>query len=154
MTYADKLTLDIQEFTEFKFGPNVLTHVLPHFERPDIILCFDEDGKPVTSDIISKYAERKSHTGEIYSKEFVLSQVPAFADKIKKLTMVAVVVGGWNFFLRDTMRPTGLLRMKLEQLEMIGYKPVLIHFNQWNAASIQDKEELLVGKINAIIKTV
>lgn len=154
MTYADKLTLDIQEFAEFKFGPNILTQVLPHFERPDIILCFDEDGKPVTSDVISKFAARKTHTGVIYNKEFVLSQVPAFSDKIDKLKMIAVVVGGWNFYLRDTKKPTGVLRLKLEQLEMIGYIPVLIYYNEWNSASMQHKENLLTDKINAIINSV
>lgn len=154
MTYSDKLTLDIQEFTDFKFGASALTQVLPHFERPDIIVCFDENGKPVTSDIINKFSERAVHTGQIYSKEFVLSQVPEFADKIDKLKMVAIVVGGWNFYLRDTKKPTGVLRMKLEQLEMIGYKPVLINYNDWNSAHLQEKQDLLVNNVNAAINSV
>lgn len=152
LTHADKLILDIKDFAELKFGSNILTQVLPHVERPDIIYCFDENGKSVTSELIDCFPRREEHTGEIYSKEVVLSQKPQFADKMDKMKMVSIVIGSWNFFLRETKVPTGVLRMKLDQLRMIGYEPVLIHWNDWVPNSLQGKEEILVTEIEKILK--
>lgn len=146
LTHGDKLTLDIKEFTEVKFGPNILTQVLPHIERPDIVYCFDENNKSVTAELVDCFNERGHHSGKIFFKEDVLSQ--KFPDKIDTMKMVAIVIGNWNYFMRDTRKPTGLLRMKLDQLKLIGYIPVLIHWNDWTQNSMDVKEELLITKMN------
>lgn len=65
--------------------------------------------------------------------------------------MVAVVLGGWNFYVRDTKKPTGGLRMKMEQLEMIGYKPILIHFDDWANQSFDSREKLIEREIQRVL---
>lgn len=138
LTHADKLLLDMKDVFESKFGDSWLTHVLPHHSRPDIIFCFDETGKPVTEEILDLFPQH--YSGEIVSKEFLLSKDPQLAKVAEKYRMVAVVVGGWNFYIRDTEIPTGIFRMKLDQLKLIGYSPILVHFNKWMAMSLKEKE--------------
>lgn len=148
LTHTDKLLLDIKEFAELKFGPNVMTQALPQYERPDVLYCFDENGKSITDQLEDCYQERDKHTGNIYSKDFVLSQKPELAARADKLRMVSIVIGGWNFYLRDKEKPTGSLRMKLEQLKLIGYTPVLIYWHDWTNQPLHIKEEIFMRKMN------
>lgn len=141
LTHSDLLTLNLQEFLVQKYGANKLTHILPHYERPDIIYCFNQNGKSVTDEILDCFP--RFFSGTILSKEFLLSQKSEFADNMNKYQMVTFVIGGWNFYLRETRIPTGVLRMKLEQLEMIGYKPILIHWDDWNNMAINEKDKLI-----------
>lgn len=149
LTYTDKLILDVKDFAEYKFGENLLTQILPHYDRPDIIYCLDETGKSITSQLVDCFQPRDVHTGNIYTKEFVLSQKPELAAQIDKLRLFAIVVGGWNFYLRDTQKPTGSLKMKLEQLRLIGYNPVLIFWNDWANRQLHIKEDIFMKKMNA-----
>lgn len=149
LTHADNLMLDMKEFYEEKFGANTLTHILPHFQRPDIVFCLDGDGKPVTEKILEHFPPL--YQGNIISKEFLFSKDPQLSDKMEKYHMIAVVVGGWNFFIRDTSTPTGILRMKLEQLEMVGYKPILIHFNTWTNGNINDRHAFIEKEIKRLL---
>lgn len=135
------------------YGQNILTQALPHFERPDIIYCFDENGKSVTPEIIDIFPPRKVHPGQIFSKEYLLSQRKPFSDNIDRYQMIAIVVGGWNFFVRDTEIPTGVLRMKIDQLKLVGYKPVLIYWGDWSNKPLQHREEVLSRKINEALSS-
>lgn len=149
LTHYDKLMLNIQEFFEAQYGPSEIRHILPHYERPDIIFCFNENGNPVTEEIVELFPAH--YKGDIISKEFLFGKKPELA---KKYQMVAIVVGGWNFFVRGSEKPTGGLRLKLEQLEMIGYKPLLIHFNRWITMSADEKEKFVGSEIKGILNSV
>lgn len=153
MTHSDRLTVDIQEYAELKFGPNILTQVLPHIERPDIIYCFDENRKSVTDELFDCFNPKGKHLGEIYSKEFVLAQKPQFADKMDKYKMISIVIGNWNLFHRDSRIPSGYLQLKLTQLELIGYIPVVIHWSDWVNKTLVVREELLVNEINKVLSS-
>jgi hypothetical protein len=153
LTHADKLLLDCKEMAELKFGKNILGLPLPHYERADIIYCFDENRKSVTSEIEDYFPLKDGHSGEILSKNYILSQKPKFAANIHKYKMIAIIVGGWNFFLRDSYKPTGVLRMKMEQLKMIGYIPVLIHWHDWSHQSLVVREQVLVDKVKKALDT-
>lgn len=148
LTHTDKLLLDVKDLTEMKFGYNIVTQPLPHYERPDIVYCFDENGRSITKEVESCFQGREEHNGEIYSKEKVLSQMPELASQADKLRFLAIIIGGWNFYLRGTKTPTGALRVKIEQLQMIGYIPVLIYWNDWANKPMQYKEEIVLQKMN------
>lgn len=145
------LTLDLKEFMERQFGENTLVHVLPHFERPDIVYCFDENGKSVTKELINCFPA--NYNGEIIFKESVLSKRLEMIDNMEKYRMVAIVLGGWNLYLRDTNQPTGELRMKLEQLEIVGYKPILMNWQTWMKMNIIAKEEYLNKEITRALSS-
>lgn len=124
MTHSDQLLLNVKEFFGQKYGFNTLRLVLPHYQLTDIVHCFDENGKSVTSKIID-CLPTTYYDGTILTKEYIFSQNKELADNADKYKLVAVVIGGWNLYLRGTRVPTGGLRMKLEQLEMIGYRTIL-----------------------------
>lgn len=145
LTNADVMLLDMKEFMERQFGVNTLHHIIPHFQRPDIVYCFDENGKSVTDQILDCFPPQ--YNGEIMFKESILSKRPELADKMDKYRMVAVIQGGMNLHLRGTNRMMGELRMKLEQLEMVGYKPILIHWSLWLKMNFLEKEKLLAEEI-------
>jgi hypothetical protein len=147
LTHTDKIILDVQELSSKMFGKNIISQALPHYERPDIIYCFDENGKSVTEGIIDLFPRRKVHPGIIFSKERLLSQRQPFSDNIDRYKMIALVTGGWNSYIRETEIPTGVLRMKLEQLKMIGYIPVTVYWKEWVNKSLQHREEYLSKKL-------
>jgi len=115
--------------------------VLPHYQRPDIVHCFDENGQSVTDKIID-YLPKSHYDGSILTKEYIFSQHKELADNADKYKLLAVLVGGWSCFLTG-----GVLRMKLEQLEMIGYRTILIHGNDWYAMNDSDKNKLVEEEV-------
>lgn len=151
LTHSDQLILDLKEFLETKYGVNKLTHILPHYERPDIVYCFDQSGKSCTEEMLDCFPPH--FRGNILSKEFLLSKKPEFADHMSKYQMVTFVVGGWNFFLRDTNIPTGVLRMKIEQLEMVGYKPILIHWSDWLKMTFSEKNKFIESEVRQALSS-
>jgi len=142
LTHSDHLLLNLKEYFEQKYGFNTLRLVLPHYQKPDIVHCFDENGKSVTNKIID-CLPTTLYDGTILTKEYIFSQNKELADNADKYKLVAVVVGGWNLYIRGTKTPTGGLRMKLEQLEKIGYRTVLVHWHDWNVMNYIDKNTLV-----------
>jgi hypothetical protein len=151
MSHSDKLLVDTKDALEHVYGPCVATHVLPHFQRPDLILCFDDKMKPVTSDFSNFLSS--GHTGVILSKNLVLNSLPDLAQKHRKVHFVAVVVGGWNFYIRDTEIPTGNLKMKLEQLDMCGFTPLLIHWETWTKTPIEQRTIFLKTEMAKVLSS-
>lgn len=43
--------------------------------------------------------------------------------------------------------------MKLEQLEMIGYKPLLIHWHRWHTLTPEEKEIFIENEVEKVLKT-
>lgn len=149
LSHADKMMLEMKEKFESKFGDSWMTHILPHHGRPDIIFCFDETGKPVTEEILDLFPQQ--YSGDIISKEYLLSKDPQLAKKVDKYRMVAIVVGGWNFFIRDTEIPTGIFRMKLDQLKLVGYSPIMVHFNRWTTMNAKEKETFAEEEMKKVL---
>lgn len=104
LTFGDKQLLDLQDVLEVKFGLNLITHVLPHYQRPVVVCCFDENGKGVTESIFEAFPP--DYSGNILTKELLFKNDP---EKMKNYQLVAVVMGGWNFYIRDTETATGEL---------------------------------------------
>lgn len=43
--------------------------------------------------------------------------------------------------------------MKLEQLEMIGYKPLLIHWHRWHTLTLEEKDIFVEREVERVLKT-
>lgn len=140
LSQTDKLTLDIKEELETRYGPTKLTHVLPHYQMCDIIMCFDRNGNSVTDKILDVFPQ--DYSGNILSKERLLSQVPEFKDNINDYKIISVVIGGWNLYIRNEVRPTGGLAMKEQQLKLIGLEPVVIYWADWR--KYEDERKFLL----------
>jgi hypothetical protein len=146
---SEKVLLDIKDLMEKQYGQNMLVNVLPHFKRSDVIYCFDETGKSVMNEIIDCFP--RAFSGEILSKEYLLSKKEEFANNMQRFEMIAVILGYSNFYLRETNQPVGELRMKIEQLEMIGYKTVVIKWEDWFSSRYQERKKLVDDKIQRVL---
>jgi hypothetical protein len=129
LTMMDKLTLDFKEELESTYGAVKVTHILPQYQIPDLVLCFDKNGNSVTKEILDCFPE--DHSGTILSKEYLLSRKPEFKDKIDDYELVTVIIGGWNLLIRNTGKLTGGLELKVNQLKLIGHRPVVMIWSDW-----------------------
>lgn len=151
LTLSDKLTLEMKEEIDIQYGDSKLTHVLPHYQMPDIIMCVDKDGKSVTDKILDCFPP--DYSGNILSKEYLLSQKPEFRDNMNDYKMVSVVIGGWNLFVRNSLKPSGGLAMKIEQLKMIGYEPVVMFWADWTKKSINERNRIFHEKLRIVMQS-
>lgn len=148
---SEKVLYDIKDLMEQKYGKNIVTNILPHFKRSDIVLCFDENGKSVTEKIIDCFPPVFS--GEIASKDYLLSKKPELSDKFDKLELIAVILGYSNFFLLESNRKVSELETKIKQLEMIGYKTVVIKWDDWFNSRYEERIKLIDGEIQKALRS-
>lgn len=119
--------------------------LLPQYDRSDILVAFDRNTKSKIS--LSHLSSKiTSHKGEVLDAEFFLSEIDH-----TNVMLVPFVVGGWNNFIRgQDNRPTGLFQLKLEQLRLIGFNPILIPWFEWTPLNNVEKCKLLQNKINIL----
>lgn len=141
-----RLSENITQKSKEVYNTTMSLFLLPHFERNDILLAFDRDSKSTIS--LSHLSSKiESHYGEILDAEFFLSEID-----YTNVMLVPIVVGGWNNFIRgQDDRPTGLFKMKLDQLRLIGFNPIIISWFEWNSLSDDKKCKLLENKVNSIL---
>lgn len=60
-------------------------------------------------------------TGIILTRNLILGD-----NLSSDIDTVALIVAGWNSVIRGKDRHTGLFEMKLKQLRILGYKPVVV----------------------------
>lgn len=90
-----------------------LCRPLPHYAPKDIVICLDEQNQLVPS-------EKLLHS--FGPNEF--KRVDKETEKNTK--WIALVIASHNLVIRDTELPVGILAMKLRQLSIIGYTPVMV----------------------------
>lgn len=147
---SEKVLYDIKDLMEQIYGKSVLTNILPHFKKSDIVLCFDENGNSVTEDIIECFPPVFS--GEIASKHYLLSKKHELRDKLDKCELIAVILGYSNFFL-ETDQKVSELEMKIQQLEMVGYKTVVIKWDDWFNSRCEERKKLIKDKIQKVLNS-
>nr|CAD7258401.1 unnamed protein product [Timema shepardi] len=112
---TNKILIEVLDASESLFGgcDNVfIGHVLPHFERPDIVFATDDSGAavPIPAQL----------------KEALFASVK-YAPCVKgQERWHCLVIGGWNSFIRNSTKPLGSTIAKLRQLRLVGYNPILI----------------------------
>lgn len=151
LTLSDKLTLEMKEEIDSHYGESKLTHVLPHYQMPDIIICVDKDGKPVTDKILDYFPA--DYSGDIISKDYLFSQIPEFRENMNDYKLISVVIGGWNLFIRNSLKPSGGLAMKIEQLKLIGYEPVVMFWADWAKKFVDERNMIFHEKLRNVINS-
>uniref|UniRef100_A0A182KFJ5 RAP domain-containing protein n=1 Tax=Anopheles christyi TaxID=43041 RepID=A0A182KFJ5_9DIPT len=138
LTKSDRMLLDIQAtFGVLVKQPCQVMHLLPHYQRPDILFCRDErNGRIVPLDELAD-------THEIRTRESILGE----RSGDEQLRLVAIVVGSWNCYIRDVRRRTGGYAMKLEQLRRLNYETIEIPWYEWPVYSRDDMRRYLEAKL-------
>ncbi|XP_001656894.2 uncharacterized protein LOC5578310 [Aedes aegypti] len=146
LTKSDRMLLEIQK--AFATRPNHFAHIihlLPHFQRPDVLLLWDDDRKQFL-DVAARCPEQ--YSGEILSRERLLGEDDA---RNGNLRLIAVVAGGWNCYVRNQNRVTGGFAMKLKQLGLVGFETVVIPWYEWPLDSLEAKEAYLFNRLNPLL---
>lgn len=92
--------------------------------RLDIILVVEKDSRR-SIDISKNWPIKQGST--IITRNMLLGN----EQDVTNIKLIAIVIGGWNLFIRHTDTPTGLLKNKIEQLKKCGYEIVLVHWKTW-----------------------
>ncbi|XP_052899990.1 uncharacterized protein LOC128306498 [Anopheles moucheti] len=148
LTKSDRMLLDIQAtFTTFWKVPCQIMHLLPHYQRPDILFCFDKRTRKVV-----ELGERDgeaglSNTHDIMKRENILGE----RSSDDSLRLVAIVVGSWNCYVRNDRRRTGGYAMKLDQLRRLNYETIEIPWYEWPVYSRDDMRKYLEAKLSPFL---
>ncbi|XP_013111912.1 FAST kinase domain-containing protein 5, mitochondrial [Stomoxys calcitrans] len=142
---TDSVLLQMKEIADVLLPHCKLKHILPNYERPDVIICYDRFTR--TSVPIS------DNCPEDYSGK-ILTRVLVLGDKLSNdIQTVALVIAGWNSVVRGKNRHTGLFDMKLKQLRILGYKPIVIYWHEWRELeSHHDRIKFVQRRLSTVIK--
>lgn len=116
---TDTFLLEIKEAIEKTVKHCQMAHALPHFDRADNIIAYNPVSRE-TADIGANFPQDYPKT--------ILTRASLLKDCANRddLEIVNFVIGGRNNFVRNEDRPTGLLRLKLEQSRLVGFRPILV----------------------------
>lgn len=123
-------------------------HVLPQYQHPDVIICFDNSNNPIPL-------------------SSTLSKIPFGSVKYPpKLTpedikWLALIMGSNNSYARNTNRLLGHISAKYRQLEHIGYTPHVVIIDRLIRKFVHSLDRILIlymfyrysGKIGSSSRT-
>lgn len=125
--------------TTARFLPNVqLKHILPNYVTADLVICYDRLKRRsirIAETCPEDYNGKKNSTYNneqflrcyTYFTGIILTRDLILGDNLSSdIDTVALIVAGWNSVIRGKDRHTGLFEMKLKQLRILGYKPVVV----------------------------
>lgn len=144
LTKSDRMLLEIKGAFQTRHQFAHIIHLLPHYQRPDVVLLWDQ-GRKQFLDVAARCPEQ--YSGDILSRERLLEDDAADEN----LRLIAVVAGGWNCYVRDQNRATGGFAMKLKQLGLVGFETVVIPWHEWPLQSPEAKETYLFAKLNPLL---
>lgn len=117
---TDRILLEIKEAASHLHRHLSFKHILPHYERCDLVFCYDHrqlKALPLSADVGEDYS------GVILTRRHLLGESKAADDQIAS---IVIVIAGWNNMIRDKQRFTGQMDMKLRQLRQLGHQPVVV----------------------------
>ncbi|EDW29735.1 GL14978 [Drosophila persimilis] len=139
---TDRILVDIRDAASDLYRHLSFKHILPQYERCDLVLCYDrrqQRALPIAADCPQDYS------GVILTRRHLLG-ADSWHDE--HLATVIVVVAGWNNVIRDKDRHTGQLAMKLKQLKQLGHQPVVIYWHEWRELETSaDRQDFLKRRL-------
>ncbi|KAH8287227.1 hypothetical protein KR054_004706 [Drosophila jambulina] len=144
---TDRILLEIREAASLLHRHLSFKHVLPHYERCDLVLCYDHRQRkalPLSADVGEDYS------GVILTRRHLLGESRAQDDQVAS---IVIVIAGWNNTIRDKNRFTGQMDMKLKQLRQLGHQPVVIHWHEWRELeTATDRQDFLRRRLSQVAK--
>ncbi|KAH9639727.1 hypothetical protein HF086_014485 [Spodoptera exigua] len=137
---AEQMFLDIMKvLRETRGGDEYVVgdHILPHYQRGDIIICNDHSGTPVPV------------KGVFSSSDFgLIRKLPD--DK----TWIVLVIAGRNAIIHGTDNATGFFSSKVRDLNTLGYHGVLVPWSQFSKLRTSVEKSLFLNSLidNAVNK--
>ncbi|KAM8720716.1 hypothetical protein ACLKA7_006712 [Drosophila subpalustris] len=121
---TDRILLEIRDALGSLLRSTITAkHLLPHYDRSDLVICYDQQQHCVIPLDASCPAD---YSGVLLTRQHLLG-----AKEAPHVDTLVIVVAGWNNVIRDNQRHTGQFAMKLKQLQQLGHKPVVIYWHEW-----------------------
>ncbi|KAG4074790.1 hypothetical protein HA402_006429 [Bradysia odoriphaga] len=139
---TDKILMELKKTCDELCTHSYLAHVLPHFDRSDIIIAYDNYSN---TGIDIAHNLRPHYTGKIIDRSMLVEGLNTEAANVE---IFNVIVGGWNSYIRDTPKLNGFMRQKIEQSKTIGLCPVLIPGTEWTRLKKCDRKHYVKYKLN------
>lgn len=146
LTKSDRMLMEIQDTFQRRHKFAHIIHLLPHYQRPDVLLLWDDEVKMFLD---AAKCCPVQYSGEVLSRDYLLKEEASKGN----LRLIAVVAGGWNCYVRNQNRFTGGFAMKLKQLQIIGHEVLVIPWHEWPLQSIEAKESFLFDKLNPLLES-
>ncbi|XP_037027452.1 uncharacterized protein LOC119068111 [Bradysia coprophila] len=143
---TDKILMELKETSDELFTHSYLAHVLPHFDRSDIIIAYN---KYSNTGIDIAHNLRQHYTGKIIDRSMLVDGLNTEAANVE---IFNIIVGGWNSYVRDTPKLNGFMRQKIEQSKLLGLRPVLIPGTEWTRLKKCDRKHYVKYKINMALQ--
>ncbi|XP_077292975.1 FAST kinase domain-containing protein 5, mitochondrial [Arctopsyche grandis] len=106
-------------------------HVLPHFQKGDLIICNNANDQPV---MVTDYFRAQK-----------VGSVKMAPDS--KMKWFAFVFVGRYVTISNTRRYLGPTVMKVRQLQKIGYRPLVITWQAWNNLKTEDEKTIYLNNL-------
>lgn len=95
-------------------------------------------------DLSHRYPEH--YTSTIITKDLLVD-----AGDEQHICMINLIVGGWNNYVRDTPRLTGLIAQKLVQSRLIGMQPLVVPWYEWTRLTKQEQTIYMRQKLDEML---
>lgn len=86
------------------------------FSFIDLYLVFDKS----TGNVVNV----EQHFPAAYTGKFIRKE--DFVESDENLVVVALIASYWNHLCRTDMSPNGFMRLKIDQLKLLGFQPLLV----------------------------
>lgn len=102
-----------------------------NFDPLDIIIAYDRrTGRSL--EVANRYPEH--YSGTIITRDMLIK--PVERDDI---VLINLIVGGWNNYVRNQQRLTGLIEQKRIQSRLVGLVPVVVPWFEWTRLPKQEQ---------------
>lgn len=110
----------------------------------DIIIAYDRrTGRSV--DVAHRYPEH--YSGSIVTKDTLIE-----SSEKEHIVLINLIVGGWNNYIRNQQRLTGLIEQKRIQSRLIGLVPVVVPWFDWTRLTKQEQTIYMRKTLDNVIK--
>ncbi|XP_023162965.1 FAST kinase domain-containing protein 5, mitochondrial [Drosophila hydei] len=139
---TDRVLLEIRDALGSLLRTTVsLKHILPHYDRCDMIVCYNrQQQRPVPLNVDNC---PEDYSGVLLTRQHLLGSMEA-----PYIDTLIITVAGWNNVIREKERYTGQFALKLKQLKQLGHKTVVILWHEWNALETPaDRQDFLKRRL-------
>ncbi|XP_064555680.1 FAST kinase domain-containing protein 5, mitochondrial [Drosophila montana] len=138
---TDRILLEIRDAVGSLLRTTVgLKHILPHYDRCDLVVCYDRQQQRAVS-LDASCPE--DYSGVLLTRQHLLGPREA-----AHMDTLIITVAGWNNVIRGKDRYTGQFAMKLRQLQQLGHKPVVIYWHEWRELeTAADRQDFLKRRL-------
>ncbi|EDW00141.1 GH12705 [Drosophila grimshawi] len=142
LTSTDRILVEVRDAVGSLLRTTVtMKHILPHYDRCDLVVCYDRQQQRPLPFNVSGCPE--DYSGTLLTRQHLLGSKEA-----PHVDTLIIVVAGWNNVIRDSERHTGQFAMKLKQLQQMGHKPIVIYWNEWRELETSaDRQDFLKRRL-------